>query len=295
MRALAACAVVWLMVAGVDALAQADEIERLRLRVCSVFPPAERVECLKKLTSDPDALPSKPTPAPTEAPPPKPTPAPAAEAPPPKPAPAPAAEAPPPKPVPAPAAEAPPPKPAPASAAEAPPPKPTPAPAAEAPPPKPAPAPAAEAPPPGETWIVSQTTSPFDDSPIAIATASTGSRPTGVPLQLSIQCRGGGTELVLMSAPIKPRGEGYAVAYRIDDGGPLPLATGAPASGTGVAIKGDVVRLLASLPDRGSVSFRITAPQGETLEGRYSLAGLNAALRRLAGPCKWPAASQPSK
>ena len=114
-------------------------------------------------------------------------------------------------------------------------------------------------------------------------------------LQLSIQCRGGGTELVLMSAPIKPRGEGYAVAYRIDDGGPVPLATGAPASGTGVAIKGDVVRLLASLPDHGSVSFRITAPQGETLEGRYALAGLNIALRRLVGPCKWPAASKPSE
>jgi len=62
-----------------------------------------------------------------------------------------------------------------------------------------------------------------------------------------------------------------------------------------VAIKGDVVRLLASLPDRGSVYFRITAPQGEILEGRYALAGLNAALKRLAGPCKWPSASQPSK
>jgi hypothetical protein len=55
------------------------------------------------------------------------------------------------------------------------------------------------------------------------------------------------------------------------------------------------VRLLASLPDRGNVYFRITAPQGETLEGRYALAALNTTLKRLAGPCKWPAASQPSK
>jgi hypothetical protein len=38
-----------------------------------------------------------------------------------------------------------------------------------------------------------------------------------------------------------------------------------------------------------------TAPQGETLEGRYALAGLSMALRRLVGPCKWPAASKPSE
>src|SRR5262249_48860947 len=122
----------------------------------------------------------------------------------------------------------------------------------------------------------------------------TSSLPDGVPLQLSIQCRGGGTELVLAGAPIRPR-ESYTVAYRVDEGGPVPLATGAPASGTGVAIKGDVVRLLGSLPDHGSVSSRITAPQGAAMEGRYALAALNSVLRRLAGPCKWPAASQSGK
>jgi len=216
MKILAACAAVPLIVAGVDALAQPDPMDRLR--ACAALHPAERAECLEKLSSDVGTPPSKLVPAP---------------------------------------------------------------------------APAAEIAPADDDWIVSQTTSPFDYSPIAIATASTRSQPDGVPLQLSIQCRGGGTELVLAGAPIRPR-EAYAVAYRIDEGGPVPLATGAPASGTGIAIKGDVARLLASLPDRGSVSFRITAPQGAALEGRYALAGLGAVLRRLAGPCKWPAASQPA-
>ena len=207
----AACAVVPLLLAAVDAAAQPEPMDRLR--ACAVLHPSERVECLEKLSSDIGPSPSKLAPAA---------------------------------------------------------------------------APAVEAPAPDDNWIVSQTTSPFDYSPIAIATASTSSRPDGVPLQLSIQCRGGGTELVLAAVPIRPR-EAYAVAYRIDEGGPVPLATGAPASGTGIAIKGDVARLLASLPDRGSVFFRITAPQGATLEGRYALAGLSAVLRRLAGPCKWPA------
>jgi hypothetical protein len=209
MKILVACLALPLVVAGVDALAQADPMERLR--VCSMLTPAERVECLDKLSRDIG--------------------------------------------------------PPPANAASA---------------------PTAEPGPAADNWIVSQTTSPFDYSPIAIATASTTSDLDGVALQLSIQCRGGGTELVLASASAALRAEGTAVTYRIDDGRPMPLATGTPASGTGIAIKGDVVHLLTALPEHGAISFHITVQQRATLEGRYALAGLNAALKRLAGPCKWP-------
>jgi len=66
------------------------------------------------------------------------------------------------------------------------------------------------------------------------------------------------------------------------------VAAGTPASGTGVAIKGDVVRLLASLPDRGDVTFRLAARQGAAVEGRYALASLKTVRDRLAVPCKWP-------
>ena len=214
MKILVACLALPLAVADVDALAQVDPMERLR--VCSMLTPAERVECLDKLSRDIAPPPVSPTSVPS-----------------------------------------------------------------------------AEVLPAADNWIVSQTTSPFDYSPIAIATASTSSGPDGVALRLSIHCRSGGTELVLASTPPTLRGEGYAVTYCIDDGGPVRVATAAPASGTGVAIKGDVVHLLAALPDHGTISFHIAAHQGATLEGRYALASLNAALKRLAGPCKWPVAAQP--
>jgi hypothetical protein len=216
MKILVACLALPVAVAGFDALAQTDPMERLR--VCSMLTPAERVECLDKLSRDIGPPPANPTSVP-----------------------------------------------------------------------------GAEVLPAADNWVVSQTTSPFDYSPIAIATASTRNGPDGVALQLSIQCRGGSTELVLASAPPTLRGEGYAVTYRIDDGGPVQVATGTPASGTGVAIKGDVVHLLAALPDHGTISFRIAAYQGATLEGSYALASLNAALKRLAGPCKWPVVAQPAK
>ena len=163
----------------------------------------------------------------------------------------------------------------------------------------PAPAPAMppearRAPPAADDWTVSETTSPIDYSPVAVATASSGGGPDGVSLQLSIQCRGGRTELVIGGPAVVRRSEDYVVSYAINDGAPLVLPAGMPASGTGVAIKGDVVRLLASLPDRGDVTFRVEARQGGApLQGRYSLASLKTVRDRLAAPCKWPAANAP--
>ena len=53
-------------------------------------------------------------------------------------------------------------------------------------------------------------------------------------------------------------------------------------------IGGDVVRLLVSLPPQGEIAFRIVGRQAVTLEGRYSLAGLNTTRERMAVSCKWP-------
>jgi len=154
-----------------------------------------------------------------------------------------------------------------------------------------APLPAPQAPPAADKWIVSETTSPLDYSPVAVATASTDS------MRLSIQCRGGRTELVIVSAALTLRVEEYVVSYNLKDGKPVTLAVGTPASGAGVGIRGDVPRLLASLPDGGEVAFRVTSRQGEgrgaAVEGRYALPAMKAVLKQLAGPCKWPAAGAP--
>jgi hypothetical protein len=201
--------------ASADALAQDAGDTMEKLRACSLLAPAERLDCLEKLSRD-IAPPSPPRPA--------------------------------------------------ASAA-------------------PAVAPAAD------NWIVSETTSPVDYTPVAIATASSGGGPDGVTLQLSIQCRGGRTDLVIGGPVLTRRAEDYLVSYGVNDSRLVVVAAGTPASGTGLAIKGDVVRLLASLPDRGEVAFRVTTRQGAALEGRYTLAALKTVLDRLAVSCRWPTAA----
>jgi hypothetical protein len=158
----------------------------------------------------------------------------------------------------------------------------------------PAKPPEARTAPAADDWTVSETTSPFDYSPVAIATAWSGGGPDGGALQLSIQCRGGRTDLVIGSPALTRRSEDHVVSYAVNDGAPVVLPAGMPPSGTGLAIRGDVVRLLASLPERGDVTFRVEARQGgPALQGRYSLSSLKSVRDRLAAPCKWPAANAP--
>jgi hypothetical protein len=163
-----------------------------------------------------------------------------------------------------------------------------------APTPAPAASPALKVAPAADDWTVSETTSPLDYTPVAVATASSSSGPDSTPMQLSIQCRGGRTELVIGGPALARRGEDYVVSYAINDGSPVVVAAGTPASGTGVAIRGDVVLLLASLPDRGDITFDVTTRQGgAALQGRYALSSLKIVRDRLAAPCKWPAANVP--
>jgi len=144
-----------------------------------------------------------------------------------------------------------------------------------------------------DKWIVSETTSPIDYTPITTATASYKGSSDGTAMLLSIQCRSGRTDLVIDGAPAARRGQDYVVSYTVNNGQPVAVATSAPPSGTGIAIRADVGPLLAALPDRGESTFRVAARQGPSWEGRYALAGLKTLRDRLAGPCKWPTASTP--
>jgi hypothetical protein len=139
-----------------------------------------------------------------------------------------------------------------------------------------------------DNWIVSETTSPVDYSPIAAATTFSRDGPSESAMRLSIRCRGGRTELVVVGPGISGRSDDYAISYRINDGQPLQIAAAVPASGAGVAFAGDVVRLLQSLPDGGSLRIHLAPRAGTALAGMFSLAGLETVRAKMAATCKWP-------
>jgi hypothetical protein len=142
----------------------------------------------------------------------------------------------------------------------------------------------------GDGWIVSETTSPVDYSPIATATTSSRKAADAAAMLLTIRCRGGRTELVVEGPAITGRGDNYFISFRVNGGASVQLAGAAPAFGDGVAFKGDVVALLLSLPNEGEFVVRLFPLSGSELEGVFSLDGLEALRGRIGATCKWPRA-----
>lgn len=143
---------------------------------------------------------------------------------------------------------------------------------------------------PEDDWIVSQTTSPIDYSPIATATTSSRSGTGESVMQLSIRCRGGRTELALAGPGISRGGGDDAISYRVNDNPAVQVAASVPAFGPGVAFAGDVVRLVQSLPDSGDLIVLLSPRGGAAHDATFSLAGLDAARAKMATACKWPRA-----
>jgi hypothetical protein len=138
-----------------------------------------------------------------------------------------------------------------------------------------------------DNWVVSETTSPVDYTPIVTATTSSRGS-TGALMQLSIRCRAGRTELVVAGPAVSRSSEEYAISYRINDDQPVHLAASSPSFGTGAAFTGDVVRLLQSLPEEGGLTIRLSARTGVAQEGYFLLGGLKMVREKVAAACKWP-------
>jgi hypothetical protein len=151
-------------------------------------------------------------------------------------------------------------------------------------------APPADPAPGSDNWIVSETTSPVDYTPIVKATAVSTGGSDGSSMNLSIHCRGGRTELVVAGPAVSRSGKDYVISYHINDGQPVQLAAGSPSFGTGAAFTGDIVRLLQSLPENGHIAVRISARGSATQDGRFSFGGLKTVREKLAAACKWPSA-----
>jgi hypothetical protein len=140
----------------------------------------------------------------------------------------------------------------------------------------------------GDNWIISETTSPVNYTPMVTATAFSRGGSDGSLMRLAIHCRGGRTELVVSGPAVSTGGMDYTISYRVNDGQPVQLAAGSPSVGTGVAFTGDIVRLLQSLPEDGHIAVRITTRSGAAQDGHFLLGGLKTAREKLAAACKWP-------
>jgi hypothetical protein len=141
-----------------------------------------------------------------------------------------------------------------------------------------------------DRWVVSQTRSPVDYSPIATATTFSHEFAGDNAMQLSIHCRGGRTEIAVTGLPISGRGDDYAISYRVNDSQPVQIPAAAPAFGPGVAFRVDAVALIQSLPVEGEFALHLVPHVGPPHDATFSLAGLEKVRAKMGAPCKWPLA-----
>ena len=139
-----------------------------------------------------------------------------------------------------------------------------------------------------DNWIVSETTSPVDYRPVV--TANTSSRGPDTPVQLSIFCRQGRTEMVITGSALPGRGEDYGVTLGVNGNQPVQVAAGSPSLGAGVALQGDVVRLLQSFPDEGEIAIHFKTRTAAAVDRAFSLRGFKLVREKIAAGCKWPSA-----
>jgi len=145
-------------------------------------------------------------------------------------------------------------------------------------------------------WIVSETTSPLDYSPLVTAVTRATTGPRDAPDTLAIRCVGPRTEILLRSEATwrATRPGKVQVEYQANDQSPVRQQWMASADGKAVSYGNDVVGFLQSLPEDARLRIKVLDGAGPGHEAAFQLAGLDAILKRIAAPCKWPAADKMS-
>ena len=139
-----------------------------------------------------------------------------------------------------------------------------------------------------DTWIFSETQSPLDYAPVTIASAWSNADAEGRAMQLSIQCRRGRTDLVILSPALTDRVEQARVSYAVDRGAAHPARLQSRARRHRHRHQGRRCAA-ADQPAARAARSRSMSPnrRASPLDGHYALPAFSTVLNRLAAPCKW--------
>jgi hypothetical protein len=147
--------------------------------------------------------------------------------------------------------------------------------------------------PPDTNWVVSETTSPVDFSPLITAAIRLPFSVKPAPNSLAIRCRGQRTELLVRTEGTwrASRSSEVQVDYQINDQPFVKLAWTASADGKTVTYKDDPIGFLQSLPESARLKISVLDGPGPSHEATFQLAGLDVVRQKIALACKWPPAA----
>jgi hypothetical protein len=144
--------------------------------------------------------------------------------------------------------------------------------------------------PPDANWIVSQTTSPIDYTPLIAVAIRLPFSVKHAPTTLAMRCRGGRTEFLVRTEGTwrVSRAREVQVDYQINDQPVVRLPWTMSADGRTAIYKDDPVALLQSLPEGAQLKINVLDEPGASHEAAFELAGLDAVREKIAAACKWP-------
>src|SRR5882762_1813335 len=144
--------------------------------------------------------------------------------------------------------------------------------------------------PPDTNWIVSQTTSPIDYTPLIAVAIRLPFSVKHAPTTLAMRCRGGRTEFLVRTEGTwrVSRAREVQVDYQINDQPVVRLPWTMSADGRTAIYKDDPVALLQSLPEGARLKINVRDEPGASHEAAFELTGLDAVREKIAAACKWP-------
>lgn len=143
------------------------------------------------------------------------------------------------------------------------------------------------------SWIVSETLSPVDYSPMITATTSSQAVAKDAPSTFIIRCRGQRTDLMVSTEGSwrVSRANELQVDLRVEDQPAVRMQWIASSDARTAIFKEDAIRFLRSLPDAGRITVSVSDWQGVAHEATFQLTGLDAIRRKIAAACKWAPAT----
>jgi hypothetical protein len=162
---------------------------------------------------------------------------------------------------------------------------------------QPAPAVDAAAKPVAANWVVSETTSPVDYTPLVTAALRSPSDQQDGPSTLAIRCRAGGTDLMVRTEGKwrASRAGDLQVEYQINTQPAVKTSWIASADGKMAVHKNDTIGLLQSLPQDAQLKISVLDGSAPVHQSTFQLAGFDALRKKIAAACKWPVATQKSR
>lgn len=148
---------------------------------------------------------------------------------------------------------------------------------------------------PSSGWIVGETVSPVDFSPLLVAQInSAGPNTPDAPSALVLRCRAGRTEMSLRTQGSWHAGSGVMEVVFTDSRRPpqrfrWPLAS----NGKSASLAQDAIAVVQGLVD-GTMTISVNDGNRDFGTATFELAGINAVRKKLAERCRWPAVAAQS-